>query len=300
MLINEQVLKSFSSYLKLERALSANTIESYVRDIRGFSSFLSNAYPELKFEEIKITHLREFITIINQIGLSVRSQARTVSGIKTFFNFLILEKYIETNSAALLEAPKIGRYLPEILSPEEIDTMIKSIDLSQENAYRNKTIIEVLYGCGLRVSECIGLLKSQTYLDQEYIRIVGKGNKERLIPIGGSALSSLRTYLNDYHPHISIQRGYEDYIFVNKFGRSLTRVAIFQLVKSLAQQAGIQKNISPHTFRHSFATHLVEGGADLRAVQEMLGHESILTTEIYTHLNREYLLDTVNQFHPRS
>ena len=300
MSINDLIIKSFTSYLKLERAFSDNSIDGYMRDVKSFASFLESDYPELEITEIELDHLREFIGIINNLGLSVRSQARTVSGIKTFFSFLILENLIQDNPSALLEAPKIGRHLPEVLSADDIDKIIRAIDLSKDHGYRNKTIIELLYGCGLRVSECINLLISQTYMSEEYIRVVGKGNKERLVPIGGSALTTLKRYLNDYHPHLHPKREFEDYIFLNKYGRSLSRVAIFQLVKSLARDAGIEKTISPHTFRHSFATHLVEGGADLRAVQEMLGHESILTTEIYTHLNREFLVDTIHQYHPRS
>lgn len=300
MSINKLLIKQFANYLKLERALSENSIDGYLRDITSFASFLKSDYPEIEVANIKLEHLREFISLINQLGLSVRSQARTVSGLRTFYSFLVLENYVTENPSSLLEAPKIGRHLPEILSVSEIDKIIRSIDLSKESGYRDKTIIEVLYGCGLRVSECINLKISQTYLTDEYIRIVGKGNKERLVPIGGSALKALKTYLNDYHPHLNSQLGYEDHIFLNKFGKGLSRVAIFQLVKSLAMNAEIDKTISPHTFRHSFATHLVEGGADLRAVQEMLGHESILTTEIYTHLNKEFLVDTIHQFHPRS
>ena len=300
MSINELLVKSFASYLKLERGLSDNSIDGYLRDVKAFSSFIGTDYPEIEINDIKLEHLRKFINLINEVGLSVRSQARTVSGIKTFYSFLVLENYVDENPSSLLESPKVGRHLPEVLTACEIDEIISVIDLSKDNGYRNKTIIEILYGCGLRVTECISLLISQTFLDDEYIRIVGKGNKERLVPIGGTALKALKTYLNDYHVHLSPKKGFEDFIFLNKFGKPLSRIAIFQLVKSLAQDAKINKIISPHTFRHSFATHLVEGGADLRAVQEMLGHESILTTEIYTHLNREFLVDTIHQYHPRS
>ncbi|MBT7093246.1 MAG: tyrosine recombinase XerD [Bacteroidetes bacterium] len=297
---NEQYIKPFEIFLRLERSLSDNSNEAYLRDVRRLLEFIELYYPEVKLEETNIDLLRQFIVTLNEIGLAARSQARIVSGIKTFYRFLMLEKVIETNPAQLLEGPKIGRHLPEILSPEEIKLNIDSIDLSNPLGYRNKTIIEVLYGCGLRVSELTGLLKSQIYFSEGYLRIIGKGRKERLVPIGGLALKTLKAYIQDYHHHIDIQKGYEDFIFLNRLGKPLTRVMIFHLVKKSVENAQIKKNVSPHTFRHSFATHLVEGGADLRAVQEMLGHESILTTEIYAHLNTGYLSETIHRFHPRS
>lgn len=297
---NFQYIKPFINYLRLERGLSNNSNDSYERDVNRFLKFIDNNHAGLDIKDIKLTHLRDFLIALNDAELSVRSQARTVSGIKSFFQFLELEKIVENNPSSLLEGPKIGRHLPEILNPNEISTIINKIDLSLPAGFRNKTIIEVLYGCGLRVSECTGLLRSQIFFKDGYLRIVGKGQKERLVPLGGYAHKSLERLITEYLPHIEAKPGFEDYVFLNKFGRSLTRHMIFQIVRKLAEEAGISKVISPHTFRHSFATHLVEGGADLRAVQEMLGHESILTTEIYTHLNKEYLSDTIHRFHPRS
>lgn len=297
---NTPYIQPFLNYLRLERGLATNSNESYDRDVRRLFNYLESYYPGLDINQIELSHLREFITELNKAKLAVRSQARTVSGIKSFFKFLIIEKIIDHNPASLLEGPKIGRHLPEVLKIEEIESIISGIDLSQATGFRNKTIIEVLYGCGLRVSECIGILRSQIHFKDGYIQVIGKGHKERLVPLGGKAHSSLRILIKDYLPHSDPKPGFEDHIFLNKFGKSLSRVMIFQIVKQLSAEVGIKKTISPHTFRHSFATHLVEGGADLRAVQEMLGHESILTTEIYTHLNREYLTDTIHRFHPRS
>ncbi len=295
-----QYIKPFKSYLRLERGLSQNSYENYDRDVKRLLEYLDIESPELKITEIEISHLRGFLKALNQMGLAVRSQARMVSGIKTFFQYLSIEGEIKHNPASLLEGPKIGRHLPEILTADEIAKIIKKIDLSHPTGYRNMTIIEVLYGCGLRVSEAIGLLRSQIYFKEGYIRITGKGQKERLVPLGGKAHKSLQILIKDYLPHTAVNIDFEDFVFLNRFGKSLSRVMIFQIVKKLALEAGISKTISPHTFRHSFATHLVEGGADLRAVQDMLGHESILTTEIYTHLNKEYLRDTITRFHPRS
>ena len=298
--ISNQLINSYVHYLKLERALAGNSIEGYAHDIFRLQEFLEFHYSDIGIKDIRREHLSHFLQILNELGLSVRTQARMLSGVKGFFQFLELEGEIHQNPTHLLESPKIGRHLPEVLNAEEIDLMIRQIDLSREGGYRDKTILELLYGCGLRVSECTGLLKSNLHLKEEYLRIKGKGSKERLVPIGGLALKALSTFLQDYHPHFHPQKGYEDYIFLNRFGKPLSRISVFNLVRKTAELAGIKKTISPHTLRHSFATHLVEGGADLRAVQEMLGHESILTTEIYTHLNSDYLLDTVNRFHPRS
>jgi len=298
--INEQYIRPFISYLKLERGLSKNSYDGYERDVRQLLNYLATSSRNLDINLIELNHLRDFLTDLNVAGLAVRSQARTVSGIKAFFKFLFLEKLIDHNPASLLEGPKIGRHLPEVLTAKEIEIIINGIDLSLPAGFRNKTIIEVLYGCGLRVSECTGLLRSQIHFREGYLQILGKGHKERLVPLAGEAHNSLSILINEYLPHSTPKSGFEDFVFLNKFGRSLTRVMIFQIVRKLSKEAGIIKTISPHTFRHSFATHLVEGGADLRAVQEMLGHESILTTEIYTHLNSEYLIDTIHQFHPRS
>jgi len=288
------------SYLRLERGLSDNSNESYERDVRRLIDYLESSTPGLDIKLIELRHLREFINDLNKAGLAVRSQARTISGIKAFFQFLFIEEIVDRNPASLLEGPKIGRHLPEVLTSDEIEAIIKNIDLSLPAGFRNKTIIEVLYGCGLRVSECTGLLISQIHFRDGYLQIIGKGHKERLVPLGGEAHKSLKVLINEYLPHATPKPGFEDFVFLNKFGKTLSRVMIFQIVRMLSDNAGIKKIISPHTFRHSFATHLVEGGADLRAVQEMLGHESILTTEIYTHLNREYLTDTIHRFHPRS
>jgi len=288
------------SYLRLERGLSDNSNESYERDVRRLIDYLESSTPGLDIKLIELRHLRKFINDLNKAGLAVRSQARTISGIKAFFQFLYIEEIVDHNPASLLEGPKIGRHLPEILTSDEIEAIIKNIDLSLPAGFRNKTIIEVLYGCGLRVSECTGLLISQIHFRDGYLQIMGKGQKERLVPLGGEAHKSLNVLINEYLPHVTPKPGFEDFVFLNKFGKTLSRIMIFQIVRMLSDNAGIIKTISPHTFRHSFATHLVEGGADLRAVQEMLGHESILTTEIYTHLNREYLTDTIHRFHPRS
>ncbi|MEA1876231.1 MAG: tyrosine recombinase [Bacteroidota bacterium] len=297
---NTQYIKPFMSYLRLEKGLSDNSNESYERDVRRLLTYLESATPGFDIRLIELSHLRDFLGDLNKAGLAVRSQARTVSGIKAFFKYLLLENTISHNPASLLEGPKIGRHLPEVLSAIEIETIINRIDLSIPAGFRNKVIIEVLYGCGLRVSECTGLLRSQIHFKDGYIQMIGKGHKERLIPLGGMAHKSLKILIQEYLPHSHPKPGFEDLVFLNKFGKSLTRGMIFQIVRKLSDEAGIKKTISPHTFRHSFATHLVEGGADLRAVQEMLGHESILTTEIYTHLNREYLTDTIHRFHPRS
>ncbi len=296
----QEILKDYDSYLRLERSLAPHTRTAYMQDIKRFVSYLTLTNKSLQLKEIGINHIRGFLEELQSMGLAERSQARCVSGLKSFFTYLQLEKHIENNPSSLIQAPKLGRHLPEILSPEEINNLIKSIDVSSRNGYRNRTIIEVLYGCGLRVSELVGLLKSQLYLEQDYVRIVGKGSKERLVPIGGQAKHVLLVFLADYLPQYPVEKGFDDYIFLNQRGKALTRVMIFTIIRKIAAEAGLKKVISPHTFRHSFATHLVEGGADLRAVQEMLGHESILTTEIYTHLNSDFLTDTIHRFHPRS
>ncbi len=269
-------------------------------DLNKFFQFLAARHPGLTPADCSLEELRGFTIWISELGLSAVSQARVVSGIRSFYKFLKLEGIIEKNPAALLEAPRTGRKLPDILTALEIDQIISAIDLSSPQGFRNKTIIEILYGCGLRVSELSGLLISNINFQNQYIRIIGKGNKERLIPLGSHALKAIKNYLSLYRSKMTIQKGYEDYVILNRFGKQLSRVMIFNIVKTCAINAGIKKSISPHTFRHSFASHLVEGGADLRAVQELLGHESILTTEIYTHLNREYLVDTIMRFHPRS
>jgi len=296
----EQYISDFKTFLKLERSLSDNSIEAYIRDIRKLFDYLQMADKTPEPGEIQKTHLTGFIVFLNELGLSARSQARIISGLKAFFRYLLLEDIISFDPAALIEAPKMGRKLPEVLSVEEIDRLLAVIDLSKPEGQRNKAIIETLYSCGLRVSELINLNISNLYLNEGFIRVTGKGDKERLVPIGRQAIKEINLYLHDRDHITHIDRESEDILFLNRRGKKLTRVMIFTLVKNFAQMAGLKKNISPHTFRHSFATHLIDGGADLRAVQEMLGHESILTTEIYTHLDREYLRDAIIRFHPRS
>jgi integrase/recombinase XerD len=296
----EQYIQNFGVFLRLEKSLSAHSIEAYRRDIGKLVTFLEIRGYGLQPGEIEMSHLKEFLAWINEMGLSARSQARLVSGIKSFFKYLMLEDQIETDPTSLLEVPRIGRKLPEVLSIEEIDSILSGIDMSRPEGRRNRAMLEVLYSCGLRVSELISLRLSNIYFDKGFIRITGKGNKERLVPVGNTALREIRNYLPDRNSLPVIEKGHEDILFLNRRGKGLSRVMVFTIIKNLASAAGIRKNISPHTFRHSFATHLIDGGADLRAVQEMLGHESILTTEIYTHLDRHYLRDAIIRFHPRS
>jgi integrase/recombinase XerD len=293
-------IKDFEVFLKLEKSLSPHSVEAYKRDVEKFISFLEIHNYELSPSTTELQHLTGFLAWINEIGLSSRSQTRIISGLKSFFKYLLLEDVIETDPTSLLESPRIGRKLPEVLSIEEIDDILARIDLSKPEGRRNRAILEVLYSCGLRVTELLNLRLSHVYFDKGFIRITGKGNKERLVPIGRSALKEIRNYLPDRNSLSHIEKDQEDILFLNRRGHKLSRVMIFIVIKDLAAAAGIKKNISPHTFRHSFATHLIDGGADLRAVQEMLGHESILTTEIYTHLDRQYLRDAIIRFHPRS
>lgn len=293
-------IQGFKSFLTLERSLSANTIESYLRDIEKFNTYLVNINFTGTLKDITIEHLQGFIVYLNGYGISANSQARTLSGIKSFYKYLLLEDIITVNPTDLLEAPKTGRKLPETLSLEEINKLISCIDLSTTVGYRNKAMLETLYSCGLRVSELVNLKMSNLYFNDGFIKIIGKGDKERLVPIGSEAIKYITIYRNEVRCHQSQKKGYEDILFLSERGTSLTRVMIFTIIKRLAQLAGIQKAIGPHTFRHSFATHLVDGGADLRAVQEMLGHESITTTEIYTHLDRHYLRQEILLYHPRS
>lgn len=286
--------------MKLEKSLSVNSIEAYINDVSKLITYLEIKNCNLPPESITLSNLKEFIKWINELGLSARSQARIISGIKAFYKYLLLEDIIETDPTTLLETPKIGRKLPEVLSVEEIDLIISHIDLSKPEGQRNKAMIEVLYSCGLRVSELINLKLSNIFFEQGFIRVIGKGNKERLVPIGSKAIHEIEFYLIDRNKLSFISKESEDILFLNRRGRKLTRVMVFTIIRDLVEKSGIKKNVSPHTFRHSFATHLIDGGADLRAVQEMLGHESILTTEIYTHLDREYLRDAIIRFHPRS
>ena len=292
--------KGFKNYLKLERSLSKNSIEAYLRDIDKITQFLEVVDQKIGPLNIQAQNLKDLIQWINELGMLATSQARLISGIKAFFKYLILEDLIKQDPSALIEAPKTRRKLPDVLTILEIEALMSVLDLSKPENVRNKAMLEVLYGSGLRVSELINLKISNYYPEVEFLKITGKGNKERLVPVGSSAIKYISIYLNEVRNHISIQKGNEDFVFLNRRGTKLSRIMIFLLIKDLAQKIGLQKTISPHTFRHSFATHLIEGGADLRAVQEMLGHESITTTEIYTHLDRDYLKQTIQQFHPRS
>lgn len=293
-------IKGFQAYLKLEKSLSANSIEAYTRDIEKLYQFAEAQTIKVNPESILLPDLRRFITWVNELGMIPSSQARILSGIKAFYKYMLMEDIIKSDPSELLESPKIQRKLPDTLSYDDINKLIDVIDLSKPEGPRNKAIMEVLYGCGLRVSELTELKLSNLYLDIEFIKVFGKGSKERLVPIGGSAVKALKIWIEQVRVHTPTKKGEEDYVFLNRRGTRLSRVYIFMVIKDLALQIGLKKTISPHTFRHSFATHLVEGGADLRAVQEMLGHESITTTEIYTHLDREYLKGTIIQFHPRN
>ena len=293
-------LTGFKSYLRLERSLAANTIEAYLHDVEKLHQFFFSRSEEKDIKSITSTDLKDFLVWVNELGMLPPTQARVLSGLKAFFKYLVLENLITIDPSALLESPKTSRKLPDTLNILEINSMIEAIDLSRPEGMRNKAMLEILYGCGLRVSELTGLKISNLYLDIDFIKILGKGNKERLVPIGSDAIKFLRLFIDEIRIHIAVKPGKEDFVFLNKRGNPISRVMVFLIIKDLAVKAGIKKNISPHTFRHSFATHLIEGGADLRAVQEMLGHESITTTEIYTHLDRDYLRETIIQFHPRS
>lgn len=296
----QSYLKGFKAYLRLERSLADNSILAYLGDLDKLHQFYQSISKELRLSEITIADLRLFISWLNELGMLASTQARVISSLKAFFSYLLLENVIEVDPSALLEAPKITRKLPDTLNINEINNLIGSIDASKPEGMRNKAIIEVLYGCGLRVSELTELKISNIYPQIEFLKVIGKGNKERLVPVGGVALKLLDIYLKEIRVHQNIKKGNEDFVFLNRFGAKLSRISIFNLIKQLAIQTGLKKSISPHTLRHSFATHLIEGGADLRAVQEMLGHSSITTTEIYTHLDRDYLREVVTQFHPRS
>jgi len=291
---------SFKAFLKLERGLSANSVEAYLNDLDKLLQYYEVKGKAFVVKDVKDSDLYEFVTWLSELGMLPNSQARVISGLKSFFGFMVLENLIETDPSAQLEAPKLSRKLPDILSVVEINALISAIDASKPEGMRNKAMIEVLYGCGLRVTELITLRISDLHAAQGYIKVTGKGNKERIVPIGDTALKFLDIYLSEVRVHQDIKKGNEDYIFLNRLGTLLSRISVFTMIKALAGQIGLQKSISPHTFRHSFATHLIEGGADLRAVQEMLGHSSITTTEVYTHLDRDYLKGIITGFHPRS
>jgi integrase/recombinase XerD len=293
-------IKHFSHYLKLERSLSENSIAAYVHDVELLRQFVE--LKKIKASPLSLTtrQLQSFIHYINELGMSAYSQARILSGIKAFYKYLMFEELIDKDPTELLEGPKIGRKLPDTLSYPEIEQLLTAIDLSKPEGMRNRAMLEVLYGSGLRVSELVDLRLNNIYFDVGFLRVIGKGNKERLVPSGRDALKYLKIYVEEVRVHVPVKKGFESVVFLNRFGRKISRVSVFTIIKDLADRIGLKKVISPHTFRHSFATHLIEGGADLRVVQEMLGHESITTTEIYTHLDRDYLKQVITEFHPRS
>jgi len=294
----ESYKKGYKAWLQLEKSLSENSVEAYLRDIDKLTQFFQATQSQKTVETVDLKDLQAFLQWIGQLGLEPASQSRILSGIRSFYKYCYIEQIVKNDPTTLLESPKLKRALPDVLSFDEIETIVGQIDLSKPEGGRNKAILETMYSCGLRVSEVVNLRISALYLDVGFIRVIGKGDKERLVPIGSDAVKYIRIYLQDIRTHMPLKPGNEDILFLNRRGSKLSRVMIFLMLKDLVRLAGIGKNISPHTFRHSFATHLVEGGADLRAVQEMLGHESITTTEIYTHLDREYLRETLHRFHP--
>ncbi len=290
--------KGFKAFLQLEKSLSDNSVEAYLRDVEKLTDYLQ-AVGNLKSPpELNLKGLQQFVKRLSELGIGAASQARIISGIRAFYKYCLMENIVSVDPSTLLESPKLKRALPDVLSFEEIEMLINAIDLSKPEGTRNKAILETMYSCGLRVSELVNVKLSCLYLDAGFIRVIGKGDKERLVPIGRDAVKYIKLYKENARTHLEIRNGFEDVLFLNKQGRKLSRVMIFYIIKDMAKRAGIIKNVSPHTFRHSFATHLVEGGANLRAVQEMLGHESITTTEIYTHLDRDYLRATLQQYHP--
>jgi integrase/recombinase XerD len=295
----ENYIKQFGQYLKVERSLSQNSVDAYVRDVEKLKQFMELAGSTSSPLKTSSKELQKFIHYLNELGMSAHSQARIISGVKAFFKYLTYEDLIDNNPAALLEGPKLGRKLPDTLEYGEIVRLFDAIDLSSPEGARNRAMLETLYSSGLRVSELVELRLANIYFDIGFLRVIGKGNKERLVPIGRDALKYLKIYQEEVRVHRVVKKGFESYTFLNRRGGKLSRVMVFLIIKSLVEKIGLRKAISPHTFRHSFATHLIEGGADLRAVQEMLGHESITTTEIYTHLDRDYLRQVVQEFHPR-
>jgi len=294
----EAYKKGYKAWLRLEKSLSDNSVEAYLHDVEKLTDYLQINNTLKTPSEIELKDLQQFVKWVGELGMTATSQARIISGIRGFYKFCLIEQITKTDPSTLLEAPKTSRKLPDVLTFEEMENLIAQLDQSTPEGSRNKAIMETMYSCGLRVSEVVNLKISCLYLDVGFIRVIGKGDKERLVPIGRDAVKYIKIYKEDIRVHQHIQPGFEDILFLNKRGASLSRVMIFYIIKNMALKAGITKNISPHTFRHSFATHLVEGGADLRAVQEMLGHESITTTEIYTHLDRDFLRDTLQRFHP--
>lgn len=296
----EQNISAYLSYLKLERGLADNSVNAYENDLKKLLQFLDETGFEEGPEMIDARLLHDFVGWINATGVSKRSQSRIISGIRSFFKYMVIDEKILTDPAMLLEGPKTGRKLPEVLTVEEIDLLFSKIDLSKPEGQRNRTMLEVLYSCGLRVSELINIRITDIYNEEGFLRVIGKGDKERIIPISQSALKEIALYMPDRNSMLGIDKGNVDVLFLNRRGKKLSRVMVFTIIKQLKEKSGLKKHVSPHTFRHSFATHLVNGGADLRAVQEMLGHESIVTTEIYTHLDREYLREAIISHHPRS
>ena len=294
----KSAIMGFKAFLVLERALSQNSIDAYIRDVKKLVEFLNIREITKSPTELKHADIEQFIRYIYELGLGDRTQARILSGIRAFYKFLLVEDLVNDDPTELLEGPKLRRKIPDVLSYEEINLMLDTIDLSEPQGHRNRAMLETLYACGLRVSELVNLKLSQFYIEEEYIKVTGKGNKERIVPIGSEAMKQNLYYIEHYRNHQKIKEGCEDFLYLNRRGRYLTRVMIFTIIKNLAEAVGIDKKVSPHTFRHSFATHLVEGGADLRAVQDMLGHESITTTEIYTHIDRKYLRETIMMYHP--
>jgi integrase/recombinase XerD len=290
--------KGYKAWLQLEKSLSDHSVSAYLSDLEKLTQFFLSAELKVAPKEVTLKHLQKFTAFLNELGMTATSQARIISGIRSFFDYCVAENLVENDPTLLLEAPKTRRKLPDTLSADEVDLIISSIDISTPEGIRNKAIFETMYSCGLRVSEVVNLKISQFYPDLGFVRVTGKGDKERLIPIGNTAVKHVKIYMKTVRSHVDIASGQEDILFLNRRGSKLSRVMIFLMLKELAKKAGISKTISPHTLRHSFATHLVEGGADLRAVQEMLGHESITTTEIYTHLDRDFLRATLQQFHP--
>jgi integrase/recombinase XerD len=294
----ERYIKDFVSFLKIEKGLAENSIFAYQNDVRKLQVF--SEARNLDVKAIEYAHLQEFIAVLFDLGLHARSQARIISGIKQFFVFLLVEDEIHDDPSELLELPKVGRKLPEVLTIEEIDALIQAIDRTKAESQRNRAILETLYSCGLRVSELVSLRFSDLYFEEGFIRVIGKGNKERLVPVSKSVEKEINRYKADVRDHQTVQPGNENIVFLNRRGAKLTRVMIFTIIRQLAAAIGLKKTISPHTFRHSFATHLIEGGANLRAIQDMLGHESITTTEIYTHLDQRFIRDAIIRFHPRN
>ena len=291
-------IRGYQNYLQIEKSLSKNTVDGYCRDIKKLNNFFNGNDDKKKIEEVNYQDFQKYLSYLNDLKINARSQSRVISSMRSFFKFLILEKIIKENPTELLENPKTGKKLPEFLTIEEIELLVNQIDRSKKEGERNLAIIEVLYGCGLRVTELIELKISEIYWEEGFVRIIGKGNKERLVPLGKIASKHLKIYLNEIRVHQKVKDLFVDHVFINKNGSKISRVMIFKIVKKLTEKAGIQKNISPHSLRHSFATHLVQGGADLRSVQEMLGHQSITTTEIYTHLDKNYLKQAILDHHP--